>query len=282
MIKKVNHPRFGECVELAGDGWRAVVSPDMGFALVDYSVKEVQILDLKRTPNFIDNRKGLGPLILPHFNQEGPIPAAVDAKKFPHAAKLKEININHPFQHGVGRYMPWTVTTGENYVEGKISGADKFNGYSLKEIAGFDFSATVRYVAGPYQLLVTFDVTGDKPVFAGIHFYYDLVNAATATVTLPVEGQKDALVVKLDQALDNVYLPPRTKDVAKCRLETDTYRLDTFIKTAGAPEESFDAVTIFSPKDATFVCVEPLSAVPGKPNPKTRFSAAIGLVPSKK
>lgn len=149
-------------------------------------------------------------------------------------------------------------------------------------MAGLDFNAKVRYVLGPYQLQVTFDITSDKPVSAGIHFYYDVVNKATSTVTLPVEGEKDPVVVKLEAALDNVYLPPKDKDVARCRLDTDSYRLDTFIKTEGEPSERFDSVTIYSPKGASFVCVEPLSSVPGKPNAKTRFFASIGLVPYKK
>lgn len=119
--KVISHPEFGECVELDNGAIRAVVAPSLGFSLVDFSFQGRQMLDISRKALFLSCRKGLGPLILPHFNQEGPVPR-VGEDEFPHLEALKGLKVSHPFQHGVGRYAAWTFKTGSDYVEGILRG----------------------------------------------------------------------------------------------------------------------------------------------------------------
>jgi galactose mutarotase-like enzyme len=279
-MKTLQHPDFGECVELSNNSLRALIAPGMGMALVDFAFNGMQILDASRKEQFLSCRKGLGPLILPHFNQEGKAPNVKPAD-FPHIAALSKLGVKHPFQHGAGRYAAWPYDTGDNYVRGTLKGSDKLNGSLVRDIAGFDFSAEVTYILGAYDLLVCFDVSGQAPVTAGIHFYYDLKDAAASKVTLPVEGEEENVTVKLDQDLDNVYIPKKDRENAMVVLETGAYKLETAFKVTGRPEETFDSVTVFSPAKASFVCVEPLAHVPGKPGAKKRFKGAIALVPKK-
>ena len=271
-MKTLQHKEFGECVELSNPSLRALIAPGMGMALVDFTFNGMQLLDASRKGLFLSCRKGLGPLILPHFNQEGKA----------HIAALSKLGVKHPFQHGVGRYAAWQYDTGDNYVRGLLKGGDKLNGNFIRDIAGFDFSAEVTYILGAYDLLVCFDVSGKAPVAAGIHFYYDLKDAATSKVTLPVDGEEANVTVKLDQDLDNVYVPKKDRENAMVVLETGAFKLETAFKVTGPPEETFDSVTLFSPAKASFVCVEPLSHIPGKPNAKKRFKGAIALVPKGK
>ncbi|OGS34333.1 MAG: hypothetical protein A2293_09750 [Elusimicrobia bacterium RIFOXYB2_FULL_49_7] len=279
--KSITDPVFGDCVELTTKGLRAVVAPQLGMSLVDFTIEGISILDKSGTEDFLECRKGLGPLILPHFNQEGFRPAVRETDFF-HLTALKKRSLDHPFQHGLGRYMPWRFEVGDNFVVGRLSGKEKVNGFFLKALAGFDFEAEVCYSVESYQLLVSLDVQGEKPVAAGIHFYYDLVNAATATVTFPVGGQTEPLVLPLNQELDNVYPVDRSKEVIKARLLTDRYSLETLVKVQGEPEERFESLTIYSPANASFVCVEPLSHVPDQSYSKKRFRGAIALVPAKR
>jgi galactose mutarotase-like enzyme len=282
MSKQVQHELFGECVELTTNTMQALIAPHMGMSLVDFTINGEQLLDQSRRDVFLSCRKGLGPLILPHFNQEGEVPKA-DVSGLPHVKALNDMGVNHPFQHGVGRYAAWQVEAGDNYVKGKIRGSDKLNGCTLKEMAGFDFTAEVTYILGGYRLLVGFDVQGEKPVTSGIHFYYDLKNADTAKAVLQVQGDEDFLTLNLKDDLDNVYLPKKEgHNIVRYVLDTDTYELETFVKVNGDPSETFDSVTVYSPKGATFACLEPLFSVPDKPNAKTHVKGAIGLVPRKK
>ena len=48
---------------------KASVSPEMGMALMDFRIHDRNILNQELKGDFITFRKGLGPLIIPHFNQ---------------------------------------------------------------------------------------------------------------------------------------------------------------------------------------------------------------------
>ena len=133
----IEHEKFGKSVELEEGGIRAVIAPEMGMSLVAFSVDGEQILDISREEIFLQTRKGLGPLILPHFNHAEKFPE-IDHDKFPHIKPLFAMGVTDPFQHGVGRYACWNFEAGDNFAAGRISGSEIFNGYSMKEIAGFD------------------------------------------------------------------------------------------------------------------------------------------------
>ncbi len=256
----MEHPDFGTCVELSAGSLRAVVAPGLGMSLVDLTVGEVPILERRRKQIFLDYRKGLGPLIVPHFNQEREIPPT-QRSVFPHAAHLAELGVRDPFQHGVGRYVPWSFQTAGRSVTGRIGGGDRYRGATLRELQGFDFDAQLRYTLTGASLEVAFDVSSAEHVVAcGIHFYYDLVNPETARVRLPVREGDGTLTLPLDRGYDRAWEPrPGADGRAAYTLTTDAYTLVTEVRVRGDPGEVFDSVILFSPEGETFACIEPLS-----------------------
>ncbi len=258
---------FKRCFELEKDGLRALIAPEMGMALVDFSVSGVSLLDRATEDDFLAYRKGLGPLILPHFNQSGYLPENIDERVFPHIMVLREHGVKHPFQHGIGRYIPWRVEKveegdDESSITGIITGEDRFSGIEFKELTGFNFVARVSYRLSSDGLFVAFDVKGEGPVVTGIHYYYDLINRETAEVEFTDKSGKRN-ILKFDRGFDDIFVPgSRFGDYSTCTLRTERYKLDIVFKIRGLPEEIFESLVVFSPAGESFVCIEPLSYNP--------------------
>ncbi len=264
----VDNNFFKRCFELNKDGLRALISPEMGMALIDFSISGVSLLDRATEDDFLAYRKGLGPLILPHFNQNGYLPESIDEKIFPHILVLREHGVKHPFQHGIGRYLPWRVEKineeeDESSITGIITGKDEFSGIKLKELAGFDFIARVSYRLSSDGLFVAFDVKGEEPIVTGIHYYYDLINRETAELEFTDSSGKRNVLHFDDKGFDDVFLPgSKFGDYSTCTLKTERYRLEIVFKIKGLPEEVFESLVVFSPAGENFVCIEPLSYNP--------------------
>ncbi len=276
---------FKRCFELKKDGLRALIAPEMGMTLIDFRVSDISLLDRSTEDDFLAYRKGLGPLILPHFNQNGYIPEKLDEKLFPHILVLREHGIKHPFQHGIARYVPWRVERvdereDESSITGIITGEDRFSGIELKMLTGFNFVARVSYRLTSEGLFVAFDVRGEEPVVTGIHFYYDLVNRETAELEfMDSEGNRRVLGFG-NREFDDVFIPgSKFGDYSTCTLKTESYKLDTVFKFRGLPEEVFESLVVFSPGDASFVCIEPLSYNPKGIATKRYNSGVILLRP---
>lgn len=60
---------YGRLVSVKNEAIEITVAPDMGFSLVSFRCRGLEILDTRLKGDFLSIRKGLGPLILPHFNQ---------------------------------------------------------------------------------------------------------------------------------------------------------------------------------------------------------------------
>ena len=88
----------------------------MGMSLFSFNIDGCEILDLSRKNEFLKSRKGLGPIIFPHFNHFAFAPQETLAltEAFNHIKALKELGVRHPFQHGIGRYVPWQYTISNN------------------------------------------------------------------------------------------------------------------------------------------------------------------------
>ena len=175
---------------------KAVISPEWGMALMDFSVYDRSILNQYLKNDFYQNRKGLGPIILPHFNQDSPVQfeniAPIDKKYklFPHIKHLQELGIWHPFQHGIGRYVTWNSQENNNTIVGTITGDDTMDNMTLKELNGFDFNSKITYRLFDNYMSIQLEVSGEKPVASGIHFYYDLVNEKS-TISLNETGSPE-------------------------------------------------------------------------------------------
>jgi len=281
----------------------AVVSPEWGMSLLAFTRDGVSFLQKSRTRDFREGRKGLGPLIFPHFNQRGSFPRVPDEvlQEAPHAAYLRRQGVDDPFQHGIGRYASWEYEARSGpegaMVTGTLTGASVYRGVPVREIVGFDFTAFVSYVLREGNLLIRFNVHADEPVVCGIHFYYRLAGSGSVALSVLKEGMNDdetpfvfsdharkgkfyTLPVGGENDVDTLFYPVSEKDgYARYKLEAGDYRLDTRVRVEGPPEETFDAVVVFSPAGSDFVCVEPLSdARPFTPSKKV-FKGEIVLHP---
>jgi galactose mutarotase-like enzyme len=260
---------------------RALISPGLGMSLVAFSVDSVSILDEGRLRPFLDVRKGLGPIIVPHFGESDFTPT-MDLGAIPHVAKLSALGVKDPFQHGVGRYSAWTFTAEKRKVRGTIEGTTRLAGIPLADLEGFGFKSTVTYELDAEGLKISFDLIGEKPVAAGIHFYYDLINRQTAVAELPVEeAPAGEQVLRLDfrQAHNTIYHPRRTNDLCTYRLTTDRYTLETTVRVRGQESQTFDCVILHSPDGVPYACIEPVSYRRGEENRKRTFRGSILLAP---
>jgi hypothetical protein len=270
---------FGRVISLRGEGIEISVAPDMGFSLVSFIRNGVQLLDLDLADQFFRCRKGLGPLIVPHFNQEAGIPQ-FDRDAFPHIQELEKLGIKHPFQHGLGRYVPWKFSVGKHAIVGRIEGDMKCNGYKMSSLAGFDFSARVGYELIPGGLEISFMLEGENPVAAGIHFYYNLFSKNTATVLIPEDMMGGQVRMDFGHSINQVFAfkkAPREAQMV-CTLSTDAYSLNTSFQYGGAQEDSFDSLVVFAPAGSNFACIEPISYIVGERNAKRRFHGKIQLL----
>lgn len=267
---------FGRIETISSGGHTLTIAPDLGFAIVSWRWNGREILATETRDPFLQARKGLGPLILPHFNQAGPIPE-VDVASFAHVDHLRARGVDHPFQHGIGRYVPWTTRSTPTSTVGEISGTDMLGRYSLQDLTGFDFSALVRYRVRRNRMSVHLSVSGEHPVAAGIHFYLSFAGAASADVFLPDWTGEAARTVTHDAAVDRVFpvKPPVQSRIAHSTLRTAGYHLDISFPAGARPAHSFGSLIVYSPQDSSFVCLEPISyPVPGR-NHKKHFSSTI-------
>ena len=272
---------FGHQVSVKNSSVEVTVAPELGFSLTSFRWRELEILDTRLKADFLAIRKGLGPLILPHFNQYAAIPR-IDKRAFPHIPDLEARAVKHPFQHGIGRYVPWEYAVDSpdgGVVRGSINGGMTFKGYSLAELTGYDFSASVVYTLAEDGLEIAFDIEGDQPVAAGIHFYYNLFEKARAAVLLPNCSDAGPARLNLSEPIDRGFAlkSPGKKAEAVCELRTDRYLLLTCFPVGGELEGSFDTLVVFCPAGGGFACIEPISYPVGEANSKRRFRGSIRL-----
>jgi len=269
-------------ITLENEKIKIVVSPEKGMALMDFSVYDRSILNQDLKDDFYKNRKGLGPIILPHFNQDSPVQFEnidpVDEKYivFPHIKHLQELEILHPFQHGIGRYVPWNYQVNNNAIIGTISGDDKINNIKLKELNGFDFNSKVTYRLFEDYMSIKLEVSGEMPVASGIHFYYDSVDEKSI-VSLNAYNNEDIIsMISLNENHNNVLKPIADEyGVFHCLLQTSRYNLVTKFMVEGKSSKAFESLIIFSNADKRFVCIEPISYQIGTKNTKIKHCGEI-------
>ena len=273
-------------IQLENEKIKAKISPEMGMALTSLKIHDTEILNQDLKDNFIRTRKGLGPIILPHFNQVSPIaykdtnPDDELYKVFPHIQHLRELGILHPFQHGIGRYVAWTYQIKKNTIIGYISGNDKVNRIKLKDLNGFDFNAKVIYKLFQDYINIELDVSGDMPVASGIHFYYDLVNNKSKIYLNAYHNNYEVEIIALNENHDDILIPVADENgLSRCLLQTSRYNLLTEFIVKGSSNSVFESLIIFSNTEKNFVCIEPLSYKVGTKNTKLNHNGVIKLIP---
>lgn len=269
---------------------KIVIAPDMGMALLDFSIDNISILNQKLKSDFYKTRKGLGPVIFPHFNQASLVTFDIINrsdkiyKLFPHIKYLQKLGISHPFQHGVGRYVPWNFKVNKNSLTGILSGDDEFGNIKLKKLNGFDFKSKIVYILNEDNLVIKYEVLGEKPIATGIHFYYDLID--TKSLIHLNAYRHDGTKIEnmfLNKDHNEILCPVADKDgFSYCLLQTSKYDLLTKILTKGNSHKIFESIIIFSDIKKKFVCIEPISYKILERNTKLEHFSEIKLVPKSK
>lgn len=263
------------------------VSPEMGMALIDFTVYNRSMLNKSLKNEFFKYRKGLGPIILPHFNQASAVNFEdIDKNdekyiQFPHISYLQKEGIFHPFQHGIGRYVSWDYQVKKNTITGEISGNSKINNVSLKDLNGFDFKAKVTYTLLQNYLSILLQVSGEMPVASGIHFYYDSINEKSTISLKTYKGGNKTQLIFLNENHNDVLAPLADGNgFSHCLLKTERYNLLTEFMSKGNLNKVFESIIIFNDIKRNFVCIEPISYIVGTKNTKLNHCGEIRLTPN--
>ncbi len=259
-----------------GEPLIATFLPDGGMNLSSYKLGEIEIIDQTTRPLYEERMAGLGSLIGPHFHQRKEVSRGYYESLFPHIAKGKAEGRKDPFSHGIARYVPWKYVASDTQIKARLSGEDLYKGIPLKIFEGQNFSMTFEARLLSDGLFIEYKVDSEKPSLVGLHYYYAFagkgsIHGAVQTTyrdqndwkPLPkkwINGKENHLNFLLPQVADYGFLPakktPNEHDY-RLYLDTEKYSLHIDYNTASDTEVSCQ---IFQPKDASYVCIEPLSA----------------------
>lgn len=265
-----------------GDPLTATFLPEGGMNLMSYKLGEIEVMNQATRPLYEERKAGFGALIGPHFYQRKEASGGYDESLFLHIAKGKAEGRKDPFSHGIGRYVPWKVVVSETQLKAKLTGDDLYKGVPLKVFEGQDFMMTYEARLLPTGLFIEYKVESEKPSVVGLHYYYAFsgkgkIHGAVQKEyriknewkPIPQEwinGKENHLDFPLPQEANFGFLPAkRTPNEHDYRLilDSENYSLHIDYNTASNEELSCQ---IFHPKDASYVCIEPLSAK-NPPNP---------------
>jgi hypothetical protein len=259
-----------------GSSYQATFAPLNGMNLISFKRGNVEVIDPATRGNFEERSSGLGPLIGPHFYRRRPelVPKVPDESLFPHIAKCRAKGILDPFSHGVARYCPWKVEVKENEIKGEILGKDLWNGVPLSLIEGQNFLMRMKGSLSKEGLSINLSVVSDTDSVVGIHYYYRLPNGKGRVISrtrskcisdgavkdIPAEWgynqETGELNFGLDRAVDATFSPALNPLNGDIRLETEEYTLRTIYHCL-CEENSWQ---LYHPQNASFVCMEPISA----------------------
>ena len=255
-------------------------APDKGMNLISYRLGDIEVIDQTTTPLFHERSAGLGALIGPHFHhRENPL-VNFDTSLLPHIAAQKAKGVLEPFSHGIARYVPWKFAKSTTQVKAHLHGSDLYQNIPLKAFEGQDFEISFEARLLTDGLFIEYKVTSEFPSVLGLHYYYRLSGKGNIhglvqdsyrdqNTWSPLKEEwikDDHFHFTLPQKADFGFLPKR-----KAENETDfhlnlnapDYSLHLDYNAASDKEISCQ---IFHPENASYVCIEPLSAKdPTKP-----------------
>jgi len=262
-----------------GVALQATFLPEMGMNMISYKMGDIEVIDQSTRDQFEKRYAGLGPLIGPHFHTKRQLTnnAHVTAQLFPHILNIKKNSSNDYFSHGIARYAPWKATFTENKVSAEISGKDLFKGIPLSVLEGQNFKMSFSAELLPSGLYIKMSTLSDTASVVGIHYYYHLPNG-TGTVTAKIkdnseENQSNFLVFDLKNEADHTFHPFPDPLHGEILLDAVNYKLLTTYSSL-SEENCFQ---LYHPKDASFVCIEPLSAKDPRNSNLTVSSISINL-----
>ena len=274
--------------QIDGSVLQATFAPEKGMNLMSLKKDKVEVIDQSTLELFEERAAGLGALIGPHFYhlREDLIPPPPNDTLFPHILKMKAKGQKDLFSHGIARYVPWKYQATETTISAKLASVDSYEGYLLSELEGLNF-----YMSFEAELLedgLRIHLTSNSDLFSvvGLHYYYAMtldsvidakvekrVNEMGTFKPMPSEWMQDDsyLHLPLDQEIDAGFLPKENSHFGKFTLTTGNYQL---VVQATPQENSELSFQIYHPKDASFVCIEPISAT----NPRSELPKQGNLI----
>lgn len=240
-------------VQLIKGDLKATFDPERGLNLISLRKGNVEVIDQNTEPLFRERFAGLGALIGPHFHYRPkarirPIP---NPESFPHLKRVE--GRPDPFSHGIARYVPWKYETTNSTLKASLSGKEDYQGVKLADLEGQNFELTFDAFVTEDALNIHYTVVSDTDSIVGLHTYYRLPNGK-GIVTSQGDFRFDC-----DKAIDQNFHPFRPRK-GWVQLATEEYKLEI---SFNAPSEEI-SWQLFHPDQASYVCIEPLSAF----NPK--------------
>ena len=262
---------------------QARFSPSQGMNLKSLVFDGVEVID-QSTKNLFEERfAGLGAMIGPHFHRRKAetLPKNIDLSLFPHVKRSGIAESTDPFSHGIGRYAAWTSTNDIKSIDATLKGSDTLNGVKLSDIEGQDFLMRYKaaWVKGGLELEMSSVSQADSVM--GIHFYYHVPDSSGEVVSrvagnyivggevkpipasIGYDENSGQLSFSLNQEADYTFRPFPNLLKGEISLKLDGYTLLTTYESNSA-ENSWQ---LWRPKNSSFVCIEPVSALdPRHPN----------------
>lgn len=261
-------------VQSNGELLKATFLPEQGMNLASLKFGNTEVIDQSTKPLFDERLSGLGPLIGPHFYHRSDIPLVPDETVFPHIARVRSSGSDEPFSHGIGRYVPWNYSSSDLTIEATLSGLDTYAGITLAALEGFDFKMSFKAHLLNDGIEITYDVESEgSPSIAGLHYYYalednagcvkmhvkDKYNDMGVWKEIPDEWKDQSqgdLSFDLKEESDFGFRPLSEMHQGDAILETGKRKMRIHYET-GSDENAFQ---LYHPKDASFVCIEPVTA----------------------
>ncbi len=281
-----------------GSTLQATFLPEKGMNLISLKWNGIEVIDQQTKPLFEERYAGLGALIGPHFHRrnERIIPKVAEESKFPHIARVKAKGVAEPFSHGIGRYAPWKSVVAPCSIEAQLTGDDEWNGVKLAQLQGQKFKMGYAARITDTGLAIDMSVIGETDAIVGLHYYYRLPKGG-GRVSADVQGcyrdqgvlkdipatwsygSRGELIYDLSNEADYTFQPHLDQLGGTVVLETAEYTLSTRFRSPSAEV----CWQLFHPKDASYVCVEPMSAAnPRKPVLSvSRLSVELEISPPK-
>jgi len=263
-----------------GKNLQVTYLPEMGMNMISYIKNSIEIIDQSTQKLFDERYAGLGALIGPHFHRRRPqiLPKIQDPHAFPHISENDTVD---PFSHGLARYSAWTYENDDTSIQATLKGDDILNGIPIKDLEGQNFIMKYNAELTPNGLNIDMSVVSDSDSIIGIHYYYHLPKGK-GLVTSKVKGkciaenktqiipsdwgynkQTNTLELSLEDDSDYTFHPFPDPTEGEIILDAVDYKLKTRFITP-SEECSFQ---LWHPKEASFVCIEPVTAQdPRHPN----------------
>lgn len=268
-----------------GTPLEAVFAPKRGMNLLSYKKGDIEVIDPSTRTLYDERSAGLGSLIGPHFHRRryNAISYIPSEEAFPHIKRVLEKSGEiDPFSHGISRYAPWNFQAAADEIKGVLKGSDSWNGVSLKEIEGQNFTMNFEAKLSAQGLNIKLSVVSDTDSLVGLHYYYHLpenngfVTSKVKSYFLDASGARVPLDEKpwFNKTTHELRFPANQgvdmafhsyPDPLNTEILLDALKWKLTIKTHSLNEEN--SWQLYRPEKGSFICIEPISAQdPRHPN----------------